>query len=938
MKRDNLISFLQFFCSIIFLFFVSTASASEPLLQFTSIPTVQSMGAGTTQTLTYTVRNNVPTAPIPIDFVALTPTSTIDEISSWTTTCNSMVPANGTCNISVTISATQAGNASQNLLIYYSDRNAVLSTPLTMEVASGLTFAIQAPSPATILVGQKTTLVYVLENQSTTSSISIGSIGLSPYSDIDLENIKNSCNGVIAPSGSCTVKAIVLGTSVGSATQALTIAYSIGTDFETTLTSNSVTIQVNANPESLSLIETPTTTNNLNTSTTQYLSYLIKNSSSSAVSISSSVTPSPLDTATVQDFCSSSVPANGTCELLVKLTAGGSTGSVAQTLQVSYGGSQVLSSSISYQITATPQSTISFVSAQPEPDDINNTTQGGGTTSQTLTFKVQNSSSTDVTVSGRSISPTTTLSSSSAVIDTAGTANIVPITGLACSSTCSNTNIPAQCACNVTAPFNAGPANGTANHTLSITTTNGSPLTITSENIIFAVTDQNVRNFTFVNRCNFKVWIGVSGGGQEACQGTSGTQANCPSTNETCFIPTGAATGTCYWNNPAPIDSGSYELAAAATAGDVGGVGTVSIPIPSVGDNSAGTKQNIIWSGAFTGRTGCGGGVGSLCLTADCSGNPHDGSGTVNPAGACTLSKAFSQPAVQSEFTLANGLTDVGGVNYDSYDMTMINGVNIPIDISPVNPGFSDTSGFQCGSPGSTKADPTAGIDGCSWNITPPSSNLLDYAMTPYDAAKTCTSQSDCSGSDTCGLAENPTGSVLTHVCGPIIGYWSADEVCSFNANSPTAPTAYACNQSLTSGQINEPWLSRYKTTDLYSCNPITQSAQQPSNLYIQSGYTANTQTNSVCGCVNWPTVGIHVGDTALQCVASTTAWTNLAQPQVQWLKSACPTAYVYPFDDATSGYICGTLQPGNTTPPTVNRENYKVTYCPGGATGGITS
>ncbi len=44
--------------------------------------------------------------------------------------------------------------------------------------------------------------------------------------------------------------------------------------------------------------------------------------------------------------------------------------------------------------------------------------------------------------------------------------------------------------------------------------------------------------------------------------------------------------------------------------------------------------------------------------------------------------------------------------------------------------------------------------------------------------------------------------------------------------------------------------------------------------------------------------------------------------PWLRYLKDACPTAYTYPFDDATSTFTC---QPGATTPPVA----YAITFCP---------
>lgn len=908
MKRNYIACLVVSFFSL--LIFTSSARAAEPTLVFSSLPTVQDMGVGASQSLTYTLQNNVPPSGnqqgnIPVNSVRLQPVSASDEITGWTTNCvNNVVPAGGSCTLTVVLKANSAGTISQTLNVYYGARNTVLKTPLQFEVGAGLVFSSQ-PNTANDMVARTTqVLTYSVKNQSVDTTATLGQMLFVPASASDTAIITNNCNKTVAPGASCNIKVTIYATSTpGSVTQSLFVPYTQGT-ISSSLTSNPVSFTVTASAAILSFARTPPVINDMNPNGTQFLLYIVQNTGNVAIPIVPTVTASTgtgTDSATIQDFCSGTVPAQGTCSLLVKLTAL-TVGTISQELQVAYGAGELLTSPIDFTVTSGVLPTIDFVSPQPQAQDMN----VAGT--QQLTYQVQNPASTAITVSALAVSSST--------LDSIGAINIIPISGLGCSASCSNTNIPANCACDVTVPITAGSTLGTVNQQLSITS-NATPSPLLSKPIIFAIVAPNNRNFTYVNKCPFKVWIGIHGGGEGAC-----VNGGCPSSNETCV------SNTCYFNDQIPtIDGTGYGLdAATGPAGSVGGVATISIPIPAVSIDS---PQNIIWSGIMTARTGCDVN-GNNCQTGDCGGT--------SPTGACNPGQGFTPPAVQFEPTLANGLNDgtptLGSVNYDSYDITMINGVNVPIAGYPMNPGKNDSApGFTCGAPGSPSGDPAAGIGGCLWNMTPPGGDVADYAMTPYDALKTCTPPSSCpTPGDTCGLALNPVGNVFSHVCGPIIGYWDAAEVCAFNVNSPTAPAAFGCNQAV-SPALNSPW-DTYTTSDLYACDPLTTGATQTA---IPSCYNGGSP-NGCCGCVEWISQGIHVGNDAATCGPNgadfSQGWLNTALGQVSWLKSACPSAYVYQYDDATGAYVCGTM---NTADTGINGENYIIEYCPDGETGGIT-
>jgi hypothetical protein len=46
-------------------------------------------------------------------------------------------------------------------------------------------------------------------------------------------------------------------------------------------------------------------------------------------------------------------------------------------------------------------------------------------------------------------------------------------------------------------------------------------------------------------------------------------------------------------------------------------------------------------------------------------------------------------------------------------------------------------------------------------------------------------------------------------------------------------------------------------------------------------------------------------------------------QPTLQWLKSGCPSAYTYPYDDMSSTFTCQEYSNG------VNSVDYIIQFCP---------
>jgi hypothetical protein len=377
------------------------------------------------------------------------------------------------------------------------------------------------------------------------------------------------------------------------------------------------------------------------------------------------------------------------------------------------------------------------------------------------------------------------------------------------------------------------------------------------------------RTVTFVNNCSSPVWLGFAGG--SASSKLTGTTCN---TNSDCYTgSTCVQTGNisqCFWNNPAP-SNGNYQLPAN------GGTNSVQIPMYNNG-------VNIIWSGAVAGRTNC---TNGSCQSADCG----------NAAGGCKASQGFNQPATQAEFTLSSN-------GNDFYDVEIINGVNIPIQMSPnlsskSRKKLNAAAPYTCGSPGA--AQPSSPLLGaCTWQFTPPSN---DYRWV-QNGGNACSVDTDCSSPSVCGLSFNPGNNpLLKKTCGALIGYWTADQVCGIQGNYG-AP--FNCATQLPAPQNNLTLWNLYACVGMGSC--------------YQNGAGSDC-----CGCANWDQAGLPVPSAPYtqQCSNQNPTWVNSVEPTIKWLKQACPTAYTYPFDDMSSTFTCSVMQSG------VNTTNYTITYCP---------
>lgn len=421
------------------------------------------------------------------------------------------------------------------------------------------------------------------------------------------------------------------------------------------------------------------------------------------------------------------------------------------------------------------------------------------------------------------------------------------------------------------------------------------------------------RTFTITNSTSQEIWVGMTAGtisclsdaacptsAAGSCVGASGSTAGvCGCTSDTqCGSIATCSNSKCYYNLPT-MTTAQMDLAAGASS-------TICFPAPA----SSSTSQ---WSGNIFARTGCDS-YGQNCKTGDC------GSAS---SGACPTGTGGNPPATLAEFTLSNQTSFTPTPGDDFYDISIINGINVGMTMAPVSGTYSATAGnsYSCAAAGSTTA--SGSLSACSWTVTPTVSST-DYTTLLRDVTPTsfagsacpaggspnslgycaCTADSDCSASSlVCGLATNAsTGVQYTKVCGSAIGWWTADQLCGSTDSTSTALTPLDCATN----------------TSYFLC-----TGSQAASCY-SSGASA-----SCCGCAtsasadhtSWPSVlSPSFGGTDNGCYNNNPTWVTNAQPWLVFLKQACPTAYTYPYDDATSTFTCL----GSTS---VGAPDYTVTF-----------
>jgi hypothetical protein len=321
-------------------------------------------------------------------------------------------------------------------------------------------------------------------------------------------------------------------------------------------------------------------------------------------------------------------------------------------------------------------------------------------------------------------------------------------------------------------------------------------------------------------------------------------------------------------------------------------------------------------AGLCSGQCGPG---GIACETGDCGGVLD-----------CPVGIAGDAPATLAEFTLQKG-----SANFDYYDVSMVDGYNVPAEITPdanarpnPKPGASGVT-LWCGTPGCADAStcqaqsqatcPSFGSCICDWDVDSTSCPEPMRAVSPMPCDDdsdcspgtcdtstvpnvcTCKGDAECPGSaPTCGVNAN-IFLKNKRVCGEYVGCVSPDQVCAVDKkmrHRDPGAGIFKCK--------------RFRA--LYGCT----------KAHAGSCYTVGAD-ETCCGCPSWSPGG-NMGPfpEAGSCQSSNPMWTNHVEPFVDTFKDACPTAYSFQYDDPTSTYNCSGAA-GNPV-------GYTVTFCPSGS------
>lgn len=457
-------------------------------------------------------------------------------------------------------------------------------------------------------------------------------------------------------------------------------------------------------------------------------------------------------------------------------------------------------------------------------------------------------------------------------------------------SSCSLSSTPGNRTCLVTIT-----ANESGSTKINATS---SGYTIAPVNITVAGQGVYSRTFKFINNCSQPVWFGSTGGATNSLiNGNDSRSTACAPSLADAVCPSGStcrnsgdAGYICYFNPLQPTNN-NFKIESGTS---------MVIGIPS---SSYDPANDYVWSGNTFGRQQCNEATGS-CVVASCT----------TESGSMQCLDGASPPVTLAEITMLRG-------NPDSYDISIINGINTGMEFGPNNTIYtSGQTPYNCGTAGSVATETSAGfsIPGSSWQFhASGSSGITDVYfnwVSGDGSASACTTDSQCSSPMVCGYTTNAIVSLggalpvanYKLTCGARMGYWSAAQIWFYN-ESMTNNTPFGFNNTQSG--------SSYTNGDIFACRTPP----------FQSGYNPQgAGASDICGCTNWDGIASPSG----QCIESSPYWLNAVLPNITWMKQGCPSCYAYPYDDKSSSYTCDSAIPGSGVS---NAANYTVTFCPTG-------
>lgn len=330
--------------------------------------------------------------------------------------------------------------------------------------------------------------------------------------------------------------------------------------------------------------------------------------------------------------------------------------------------------------------------------------------------------------------------------------------------------------------------------------------------------------------------------------------------------------------------------------------------------------QEQTWSGNIYARTHCDNLASVSSNSSSNNSTARHGCKTGLCGSSCSVVSGPTGPTTLAEMTLT--------AQQDYFDVSVINGINLPISITPFNEmnSFIPNPDLAANPTTATYWCTAAGASGAPWSF-PSSSATEEYRLVvpSSEASPTpCTTSASCGSGEVCGtamvLVRGPEGDVwlptdqTQKVCGELAGLWTLNELCAWTAGQ-YGPCNGAAGSSGTLAQL------------LGCYGPDATSCFQ------------NTASANCCGCSTWSSLGLSA---TKQCVSTNPDWHTYAEPSLKWLKQGASSSYVYPFDDTSSSYVCagysasslkqenltiGNVSLGSTT----NDASYEIEYCPGG-------
>lgn len=904
---------------------------------------------GSTYSVTYTLTNNL---PFNDKMKQISLRSVVGSgFSIQNDACSGQIVAKkgGTCTFTVNFQPTGTGSASAQPTMAY-DVNIVPMNTLTSNTQSALTQIVSGvvttPLPSSTIINTPYSVLFTYTN-SGTGSVTPSSIQFTGNTG-NFTNVINNCTGPLQPNHSCTISGTF--TPTNQLTNAIGVNYTYNNTQTVSLTTNTTTSVPNPSISGTITKSIPSTTstqgvypftftfsNTGNVPITETSAPLTGNDTAGVPLVS--LINGCVSTPTLQpgQFCT--ITGNYT-----PTTTGART--LGATYNYTYSGSQ--SVPLAMNTTAgTSSCTIDSRTLLALP------TKTYDYADNVVAFEFTNNCpTTDATISAI---PTITPSGVSGTVATIG------------KNTCTGTLAHGGGTCityvsivpGATATATALNVEATLHYTMgSSGSVSPSTSTVVTPNDYGSSTN---RMITVINQCPFPVWMtfqaaAVPGPNGESSIPCTSNPSACP-TGSTCDINAGAAitgggnVGECFYNNPS-IDQTNHPNGYMAAVSSNGIPDTMDITIPQNNSGSS-PNGNIIYNAGIAARLNCSGSGSTLaCTNNNCGGTVTSG-GTGSDGMCLPGIDAESTPmtfnAAEFTFLLNYSATPTSAAQSSAdgvYDEQTINGINVPIEIKGRGPntgGLGSAPYGNCQPAGAVIQQITGSsatqLGNCSYDYSnsPTSSpngttvNASNYSFVianPNDIGA-CTASSQCTVSgDVCGLSYTANGNYISQQCGVLQGYESVNAgICSqpaglFSANLPNIQNQYDCNTTFTSGS------NSYTGANLFAAEGGLGSC------YLHNA----SPTNYCAGCVDWWTVGgITVPTSTTSCTSGSTTYSNpnwttgtgIVQPQVQWVKQACPTAYSYQYDDPSSSFQCTVTNSAATQIVT----NYQVTFCPGGAT-----